>query len=716
VVSLSGNKRNIFRPFIVLVIVIMMSGFSIRQVYAHVIDRIEINQVGDEAEIQIKFDVKIQFLRHASLNNGEIHLYLNLLEADPDSEQLIPEALHPPPSNLTKHFSIVYPALDSSLVVRFDEPTIYRVTAGRDGRSISVFTPALIPKSEDGSQAPVVAPVVQLTQADIEKQAQAFIDTAKYSIQHDQLEVAIETLNRLLLLPPNLQSQTAQELIGEARELNGEIDKARSEYETYIKIYPEAADIEHVKDRLAHLPKEAPKTPKVSRAYKQKYTEEPLTVYGGLSQYYYKGVSHTDTSAINPDFTTTTSSRDATDQSQLLTNLDVTARKRTETTETRLVLRDYYNANYLRNQPSYQRLSNLYIEHTARDRSYLVRAGRQNGSGGGVLGNFDGAVVGYELNQNWRINGVAGTPVEYVIGGSNPNPKKTFAGVSLDLTRLPDQWSGSGYFIQQQVEGFIDRQAFGMEAHYFDVTQNYMVMTEYDRKFKTFNLVMLQRNWTSASSTNFNMLMEHRRAPPLQLTNGLVGQPVQSVELALRNGFTLDKLRADALALSMISNQFGIGFSHPYSPRLRLGGDFRVYNTTGTGATTLLPASPGSGNTYTYSFNALGNNLLFENDLTVVNATYTNAQTYKGQLLSLTQVETFKQNWRIDFLLQLYNQNTNQGVHQTQARPSVKLNYRLNKSFSVEGETGIELYHTSSAIQNDKTSRKYFYVGYRWDF
>jgi len=694
----------------------MMVGSHIRQADAHVIDRIEINQVGDEAEIQIKFDVKIQFLRHASLNNGEIHLYLNLLEADPDSADLVPEALHPPPSNLTKHFSIVYPALDSSLVVRFDEPTIYRVTAGRDGRSISVFTPALVPKSDDLSQGFVAAPVVQLTQADIEKQAKEFMDTAKFSIQHDKLEIAIETLNRLLLLPPNQQSQAAQELIGEARELNGEIDKARGEYETYLKIYPDASDADYVKDKLAHLPKEAPKTAKVSRVYKQKYAEEPLTVYGGLSQYYYKGVSHTDTYTINPDFTTTTSSRDATDQSQLLTNLDVTARKRTETTETRLVVRDYYNANYLPNQPSYQRLSNLYIEHTARDRSYLVRGGRQNGSGGGVLGNFDGLVAAYELNQNWRINGVAGTPVEYVIGNATPNPKKVFAGASLDLTRLPDQWSGSGYFIQQQVEGYIDRQAFGMEAHYFDVTQNYMFMTEYDRKFKKFNLVMLQRNWTVAGSTNFNMLMEHRRAPPLQLTNGLVGQPVQSVDLALKNGFTLSKLRADALALSMISNQFGIGVSHPYSTKLRLGGDFRVYNTTGTGATTLLPASPGSGNTYTYSFNMLGNNLLFENDLTVVNATYTSAQTYKGQLLSFTQVQTFKQNWRMDFLMQLYNQNTNLGVHQTQVRPSMKLNYRLNKSFSVEGEAGVELYHTSSSTQNDKTSRKYFYVGYRWDF
>jgi hypothetical protein len=56
---------------------------------AHVIDRIDINRVGDEAEIHIQFDVRIQYLREASLKNGEIHVFIQLLEADPDSASLL---------------------------------------------------------------------------------------------------------------------------------------------------------------------------------------------------------------------------------------------------------------------------------------------------------------------------------------------------------------------------------------------------------------------------------------------------------------------------------------------------------------------------------------------------------------------------------------------------------------------------------------------------
>jgi hypothetical protein len=70
----------------------------------------------------------------------------------------------------------------------------------------------------------------------------------------------------------------------------------------------------------------------------------------------------------------------------------------------------------------------------------------------------------------------------------------------------------------------------------------------------------------------------------------------------------------------------------------------------------------------------------------------------------------------VDMLLLFYYQTDVLGTHQSQIRPSLKLNYRVNDSVNLEGEGGIEQIHTSSATQDDKTRRKYFYVGYRWDF
>ncbi len=52
-------------------------------------------------------------------------------------------------------------------------------------------------------------------------------------------EKALQIFNALLNLPPNKQSQGAQEWIGVARQRSGESAKAKAEYELYLKLYPE---------------------------------------------------------------------------------------------------------------------------------------------------------------------------------------------------------------------------------------------------------------------------------------------------------------------------------------------------------------------------------------------------------------------------------------------------------------------------------------------
>ena len=697
------------RPVIQLTLVLLMIGVTIRPANAGIIDHIEVRQAGDEAEIKILFVTQIEYLRQATLTNGAIRFYFNILGMDALDTRLVPENKESPPSDIAPHFSISYPELDSSLSIRFGKAVDYHVRPGKNGRSISIFTPALKPKDESELSAPRPVEI-------IEQEAQQLIGSARYALQNDRAEMAIGTLNKLLNLPPNQQSQSAQELIGDAWEKNGEFDKARVEYELYLELYPDAKDIRKVKEKLAGLPPKGTKKPVKAAVAKPKLPEEGMVFYGGLSQYYYKGTSHTDSLNIS-GATSTASSFTREDQSQLLSLLDLTGRKRTDSTDTRMVFRDSYNANFLPGQLSYNRLDAAYIEQNSRNHTYMYRLGRQSGAGGGAPGRFDGAVAGYSFNPTIRVNGVIGVPVEYSSGGLGSSNGKDFAGMSVDLTRLSEQLSSSWYLIQQRVNGEVDRRAIGADARYFDAQRNFMGLVEYDTLFKKVNLGMIQGNWTTESSTNYNLLVDHRRSPPLQLSNALIGQTLQSVSELLQSGKAMSTIRADAKALSPISNMFGIGMNSQYSPRVRLGGDFRVSNMSGTGATSSgQQATEGSGNTYSYSVQATGNNLFLENDYGVVNASYTSSKTYKGQSLAFTQVETFRQYWRVDTLLFLYNQTDDTGTHRTQIRPSFKLNYRWNDSVNLEGEAGIEQTKVSSATQNDKTRRRYFYVGYRWDF
>ncbi len=781
--------RNLVRSVALLAITVLPA-------YAQVIDSIEINQIGDEAEIQIQFISRIQFLRQTPLKNGDIRLYFNLRDVDALDPRLIPETKKSPQSDMVPPFTITYPELDGSLALRFGKVKMwnYKVRPGNDGRSLSIITPVIKTKGEPSPKppaavivtappvisppaavpsvavpavsAPPVAPPVRVpkvsappvappvsvpaisaplvalpvsvppvsapgekaplssvateavrtpevagappvkprTPEENEQEAMRLIGSSQNALLNDRTEMAIGSLNRLLELPPNKQSQTAQKLIGEAREKNGEYAKARVEYETYLKLYPNATDVKEVKDRLSGLSAlETAKPVKVvtTRTPKKFVADENMTVFGSFAQYYYKGIAHTDTTdttAVTP----VSSSSSLIDQSMLISSFDITGRKRSETTDTRMVFRDSYNANNLPGKPRVNRVSAAFVEQSARDKSYMYRLGRQSGSSGGVPGRFDGAVAGYSLNPTWRVNGAMGIPVEFTSGVGE---SKRFAGVSADLIRLPEQWSGSGYFIEQRAGAFEDRRAIGVEAHYFDAKRNYISQLEYDALFKVVNIGMFQGNWMTEAGDNYFMIADHRKSPSLELANALSGQTAQTLaELLGQPGNSMDTLRAGAKAQSANSNMLMAGMNRIYSPKVRLGGDVRVSNTSGTG------------NIYNYSLQATGNNLFFENDLGVVGASYIQAQSYKAQSLAFNQVETFRQYWRLDLSLLLYNQKDNVGTRQTKFIPSLKLNYRLNDSITFEGEGGIEANHTSSATLDDKTRRKFFYAGYRWDF
>jgi hypothetical protein len=242
-----------------------------------------------------------------------------------------------------------------------------------------------------------------------------------------------------------------------------------------------------------------------------------------------------------------------------------------------------------------------------------------------------------------------------------------------------------------------------------------MGLLDYDRLFRAVNIAMFQGNWATESGDNYLMLVDHRKSPSLQISNALFGT-TESIASLIQSGRSAESLRTDAKALTPTSNLFMVGMTHPYSPRLRLGGDFRISNTSGTGAVGALPASPGTGNIYIYSAQVIGNSLFFENDLGLASASIINAQTYRGQSLALTQTETLRQRWRMEVSLQLYNQKYDTDLRQSRVTPSLKLSYRMNESVNLDAEGGIEYAHNYSATTDERTNRKYVYVGYRWDF
>jgi hypothetical protein len=697
-------------------------------VHAEVIDRIQINRSDDEAEIQIFFVTRIQFIRQAMLKNGDIRLYFNLLETDTADKRPVKQRRESPPSSLVPHFTLTYPEIDSSLTISFTRRVDnYYIRPGTDGRSISFFTP-IQPAAREPSGAPSAitlappapaAPAVPAlaqpkTQEEhdlIEAEAKQLMINAQGALQSNLIPAYAAILRKLVDLPANQQSQTALMMLAKAHEQLSEATKARDEYDLYIKLYPKAKDIAQAKEGLGRV---------FMAAYLATHSEpERLAVtdttitFGGFSQYYYKGLLHTDTTSAG-----TTMLLDSNDQSSLLSSLDITSMRRSATRETRMVLRDSFTANFLASSGNYNFLDAAYIEQASANQSYYYGLGRQTGASGGVPSRFDGAWLGYNFNTAWRISGTAGSPVQ--LSGINAE-RKTFAALNLNLSRQPGLWSGNLYTIAQRISHTLDRRVAGLEARYFDGRRNQSVLLEYDTLFKRTGIGLLQSNWMTADDRSYTLLMNHRYLPALQTSNALLIYPTgsQSINGLLQVGTTPDQLHDRALLNTPILNQLNIGTTQPLSARLKLGGDLKLANTTPYTAydvsNAVTTAFPRVGSV-TYSAQLIGNSLLFDNDLGIASASYTHASTYKAEALSFSQTESFRDNWRLDLSLLLYAENNELTGSTRRANPSFRLSYRRSDTLNFEINGGLTQARVTSTSADTKLRRRYFSLGYRWDF
>ena len=699
--------RNINSPYLSLLIFLLLLGTTIESAYAEVIDRIQINQRGSQAEIKIRFVNRIQYLRQVMLKNGDVRIYFNLLEVDATDKRELRQKRDSPPSKIAPPFSITYPEIDSSLTISFGERVEYQVRPGDDGRSISFFTPIANKKTVSRSRSSRGVATKQT-----EPEAKQLMFKAINALQNKLYAKAIGLLDKLLDLPNNQQTESAQYLIGQVYERNGELVNAREAYKSYVLRYPKSKDSIKVQTRLAKMIMAVYKAEKSMP--EQQAISDKMTYFGGFSQYYSRSLIQIDTLADPTAALVTTN----TSLSQLLSTLRITGLKRSESTETRLVLRDTFTASLIDSAGSHNFLQAAYFERGSIDQLYLYGAGRKTGSSGGLPNRFDGAWLGSKFGSTWSINGSIGKPVT---SSTINDETKTFGGVNLEFNSGGGEWNGNSYFIGQRAANIMDRRAAGIEAHYFNDGSNHMALFEYDTLFEKLNIGLLQGNWTTDKGANYTLLLDQRR--DLAITNALfIDQPSQTIKELLDKGETAASLRDKALLNSPISNQFMIGTTQPYSPGVKIGGDFRATNTTHYQAwDPLLLPTPGNKEfprawSYIYTAQVIGTNLLFNNDIGLASLSYTNASTYNAKTLTFSQLATLQENWQFNISLQYYTEHNNSGTRISRISPNFRLNYHMNKKMNLEIEAGITDMQSYSSTLENKTQSKNFSLGYRWDF
>ena len=557
--------------------------------------------------------------------------------------------------------------------------------------------PAAPPTAPAGPAVALDAPPA--SPAEIDVRSDALYATAQAAMAQQNPAAAITPLNELLNLPPNRNTQAAQELVGQARVRSGDVARARIEFETYLQLYPQGTGSERVRRELAALP--VPATAPVDPAANAKRATE-TSVTGSASMFYFGGngqvrsqdfkdspIAGVPQVAGDPLFS-------AEKSKQLFNDVDLTWRQRSGESDTRLVFRDAYTSDLERSDKSKNRLSALYVDYKSLTGGYGVRLGRQSPTGGGVLGRFDGVAANVVVRPKLKLGAVAGQPTDKYF-----DSKRRFYGLSVDADSLLPNVGAAVYVIQQTIDSEIDRRGLGLEMRYFNGGASVFSQFDYDLLIKGLNIATVQGTLIMEDNTVFNALYDRRALSMLALGNALTFEdPANPGVLYTRIAdklatTTLLALRDQIKRITPFITQAQVGLTKPIDKTWQVGVSAQLTNT---GAIPPVPEVVGfengraaTGNIYSVSAQLIGLNLYSQRDTHVFSTTGISGPNLKGYLLSYNNSSIAWNTWQLEPSLQYYRDRNPQGSTNERWTPGLRVTYRGWERWSVESSLTYEI-------------------------
>jgi hypothetical protein len=252
-------------------------------------------------------------------------------------------------------------------------------------------------------------------------------------------------------------------------------------------------------------------------------------------------------------------------------------------------------------------------------------------------------------------------------------------------------------------------------VRYFDANSSLYSLLDYDMYFRALNTFLVQGNWQSSAGTSYNLLLDRRKSPSLQITNALTGETTTSIKTLLETKSEAE-IKQLAEMRTQDSTMLSVGLTHPWNTTWQVGGDVRMTSVSSMPASGALPATAGTGNEFAYTLQAIGSNIFTTRDVTVLSASLLDGNTYTGQSYSVSNRTTLQEKWTLDASLRLYVQKDNLATKLTRLSPTLKAAYQWKEKISFEAEGGMEINDVNGPTQQEKTNRKFYSVGYRLDF
>jgi len=702
--------------------------------HAQVMEEVELRRDGADAVVVVRFNVPVQFRRAVAARSNDLVQIVYDVVPSRDKPNFIDGERRSLGGDGIPRLTITEEGgsgeRERRLVIRLSPPAKFKVRGGADRRSIEVVLEGLgeavfAASAAKPAAAALAVPAPVTLDAQVDARGAELLAQAREALAQGRNALAVESLNEALNLPPNRHTRAAQALIAQARLADGDVAGARRELELFLQLYPDGEDADQARVALAGLPA-APGAPTALAEAPEAKKKETTTLVGALSQYYYGGNSKTRTQLKDTPLegqipvVISDETLDAIDQKQLLTSVDLNWRMKDEHRDVRFVFRDNFTSDFMPEQADENKLTALYVDWKEAGPGLSARVGRQSGLGGGVLGRFDGALLGWSFVPRWKLNLVAGQPTERLL-----DTRRRFHGASIDAEALLPGLGGSLYAIEQTLDGEVDRRAVGTELRYFQPGVSVFSQYEYDTTLQGVNIASVQGTWTSEGNTVVNLLYDRRATPMLMLGNALFfpADPDSAVlprrlRDLLAAGLTLDQLRQQVVATTAYATQGLVGVTTPLSEHWQLGTDLRL---TSVGAIAPVPGIlpegiPATGEIWTASLQAIGTNLYSERDTHVLNLTAIKGPSYDGWLASYNLMTVVAERWQLEPSLRWYQQNGPEGIRTSRWAPGLRVSWRGGPKWVLEADLNVEGSRTRSAQQNENSTRLYYSLGYRLDF
>lgn len=523
-----------------------------------------------------------------------------------------------------------------------------------------------------------------------------------------ELSRAVQLYTKVLRAPHHDRHAEAQEMLGLAREKNGQLAHAKAEYQRYLSMYPDGDSVARVRQRLAAVlatGRQADQSQQVAGGLSNARTLRPAPSEWRIntfwSQYYRR-----DANQFNEE-------EEVVSQSAIYSDINFDARRRGSRFDFSSRLSAGYRSELLDKDlgsGDQLRVSYAYADLADAETGLRGRLGRQSRNTGGVLGRFDGFNLDYRVAERVLLNAVVGQPVYSATDDLGSD--RSFFGVSANYGPIIENLEIGVFAIQQEINGVEDRQAVGTELRYFGEKQSVWGLIDYDTSYNEISSAYLQGSWRFASRLTVNAAVDQRHSPYLSTGSAMIGQPVESFD-ELQDLWTEDEIRQLSIDRSPLVTSVTAGFSYSLTPRLQLSGDINQSKVDATPASGGVAATPES--TYDYmSATLIASSLFKEGDVTMFGLRYSESESSQVTSLNLDSRFPIGARWRINPRLRVdYRKIASDSSEEWLYTPGLRIQYRRSRMLRVELEAGKQ-FSQRELIGTDLDRESYFInLGYQ---